>query len=120
MITAVAVVLDSVTAGSGFAGTASLTGGFSGITEFTGGRGMDDSLTGLDSASSTWTLGMGDDSYVSTETLGFRNVENLVGGTGMDTFNVNAHSGDLTGGGGADVFTVTGALMGSITWGGRR
>ena len=108
------VVLTGLGGTVGFAGTASQTGGFDDITNLVGGTATSDSLQGLD-AVATFTLASGGNTYESTNTLGFSNIEDLQGGNAVDTFTVSAgHSGTLSGGAGNDIFTLTAALTGGI------
>ena len=89
---------------SGFSGTdASIGGGFVHIDQVIGST-VSDSLHGVNSPASfaldtinTYTLG--------GNTLGFAGIENLYGGSGVDTFTVNgARTANLYGNGGADIF----------------
>ena len=104
-----------------------ITNGFSGIDRLTGGTGIDD-LTGADAAA-TWTLGANNTYAVSrvvpamgggapvmvTDTLTFSSFENLIGGSGVDTFDIAAaFTGNLSGGGGDDVFNINAALTGNL------
>ena len=101
----------------GFDGTATDTGGFDDITNLVGGTATSDSLQGLD-AVATFTLASGGNTYESTNTLDFSNIEDLQGGNAVDTFTVSAgHSGNLLGGAGNDIFTLTAALTGGIAGG---
>ncbi|MGV0005447.1 MAG: beta strand repeat-containing protein [Candidatus Porifericomitaceae bacterium WSBS_2022_MAG_OTU9] len=105
--------------GDGFAGNVR-TGyslDFSGIDSFTSGSG-EDQLTGLDSAG-LWTLAAAGFSYNSNgRSLMFSAVENLFGGSGSDTYNVEvAHSGDIRSGGGDDTININAALNGVVNTG---
>ena len=111
--------LTSVDSTAGFSGNASsrasgpFTGfSFTGINEIVGGSAVD-LLTGLNAAS-TWTLGASD-TYESSVTLAFSSLEDMQGGSAVDTFMVTgAHSGNVMGGGGNDVFTVDAGLVGAL------
>ena len=49
---------------------------------------------------------------------GFTGIENLSGGAGMDTFNINAElTGSLDGGGGDDVFNIAASITGDVVGG---
>ena len=124
LTTAVSVTLSGTPDADGFGG--STTGGasvtFTDIFDIRGGTATDDSLTGLN-ADAAWTVGSSD-SYASDDagdvsrSLSFSNIEDLTGGSMVDTFTVSgAHSGDLSGGGGADEFTLTAALTGNLAGG---
>ena len=90
------VVLTGLLGGTtGFAGTASQTGGFDNITNLVGGTAMTDTLQGRD-AVATFTLASGGNTYMSTNTLDFSNIEDLQGGNMADTFDINS-GGSLTG-----------------------
>ena len=99
---------DTFILGSG----GSVTGGI------IGGSGTD-SLQGLDIAS-TWNV-TGDGSGTVTATglnQGYSGVENLVGGSAADRFELNAaHSGSITGGGGSNVYNLASVFSGGITGG---
>ena len=117
LVSQVDVVLTGLGGTTGFSGTASQTGGFDDITNLVGGTATSDSLQGLD-AVATFTLASGGNTYESTNTLGFSNIEDLQGGDAVDTFTVSAgHSGTLSGGAGNDIFTLTAALTGGIAGG---
>jgi len=82
----------------------------------TGGGGTD-TLTGQ-SAGATWSI-TGANTGNINGTFNFSSIENLIGGTGNDTFNVNNNfTGSLNGGNGNDTFdfvdgvVVTGAING--------
>ena len=79
-----------------------------------GGAGTD-TLMGRDAAV-TWVVsGMESGTYDGQT---FTNVENLEGGSMVDTFAVTgAHTGDLSGGGGADAFMLGGAVTGTVSGG---
>ena len=87
--------------------------GFTGIRQITGGTGTD-TLQGLNTAS-TFTLGAADTYATNAQTLMFSSLEDMEGGSAVDTFIVSgAHTGDLSGGGGADLFTLTATLTGDV------
>ena len=126
-----AIIQVMLTGNSGMDGADGFAGNVSGgrtVASFTGADviigtgvgGMSDVLQGLNMAG-TWTLGASDSYAVmvnsNSRSLGFSAIENIQGGTDVDTFSVGAHSGNLLGGGGADVFTVAGTLTGSIDGG---
>ena len=117
--TPVAVMLQTVSDSRFDGAVTAVTDGFTGITALLGGSGTD-TLTGLD-VDATWTLEDApatDDSYAASgATLSFQAMETLTGGAMADTFNINGHSGSLSGDGGADTFnfmagTVSGAVAG--------
>jgi hypothetical protein len=92
----------------GFNGTASnLSGGFFGINSLVGSSSLADSLTGLD-AGGVWQIEATGNTYTNGSQLAFHMIENLVGGTGNDTFNfasgavLEAGQGTLDGAGGTD------------------
>ncbi len=106
---------------NGFAGTGDNTGGFANITDLTGSGNAADTLTG-DDADATWTLQAGDDTYASGgEILTIANgtVRNFVGGSAVDTFDINsANTNNLAGADGNDLFnfnngTLTGQARGN-------
>ena len=120
---AVSVVLDGVDSGPsslfGFFGDASDTGGFSGITTVIGGSGTD-TLTGRNAVGTFTVAGTGNTYVSAMNTLSFASFENLTGGFGADTFTIDvAHTGNLAGGGGDDVFNINQVLTGMITGGTR-
>ncbi|MCA9245959.1 MAG: choice-of-anchor D domain-containing protein [Planctomycetales bacterium] len=94
-----------------------LGGSFSLIESIGGGTGTD-TLTG-DNVASTWSVtGSGGGTVGS---LAFTGMEDLVGGSAVDTFNISDnHTGDVSGGDGSDIFAFTGSavLTGSIDGGG--
>src|SRR5262249_21057525 len=102
-----AVTLSAVNA-AGFSGTeASVAAGFSGIDDIRAGAATTDALTGLNSPA-PWGLD-GTPTYVTTGSLAFSGFEALVGGSGIDTFDVDAaFTGSIDGNGGADVLDLTG------------
>ena len=66
---------------------------FDGINEITGGTTMTDTLQGLN-AGGTFTLGAADTYASNGQTLAFSALEDMTGGTGVDTFTINgAHTG---------------------------
>ena len=120
------ISLTGASFGEGFAGSVSgYTFSFSGMDEIAGSG--DDTLVGSDNyPTSTWTLGSSNSYAVfdtfnnRTDTLVFVGFENLNGGIGSDTFNVNgAYRGGLysrlNGGMGNDIFNINvGGSVGSI------
>ena len=115
--TPVAVMLQTVSDGRFDGAVTAVAGGFTGITALLGGSGTD-TLTGLD-ADATWTLEDApatDDRYAASgATLSFQSMETLTGGSMADTFNINGHSGSLSGGGGADTFNfMAGTVSGDV------
>ena len=87
--------------------------GFSAFGRVDGGGGTD-SLTGLSSGTSTWTIDA-DPTYVNGGTLDFTGIANLTGGTSTDDFTVTVvHTGDLKGGSGDDSFAINNTLTGSV------
>ena len=87
--------------------------GFSAFGGVDGGGGTD-SLTGLSSGTSTWTIDA-DPTYVNGGTLDFTGIANLTGGTSTDDFTVTVvHTGDLKGGSGDDSFAINNTLTGSV------
>ncbi|MDD9863968.1 MAG: hypothetical protein OXU54_05275, partial [Gammaproteobacteria bacterium] len=118
---AVTVTLSGTPGTAGFDGAAAggvTLSSFTGIRTLVGGMGAD-SLSGLASAA-TWTLAASHSYASGGETLGFRGIENLQGGTGVDRFVVDAaYTGDLMGGGGADMFTLNagGSVTGTVAGG---
>lgn len=118
----VAVTLTSTGTSVGFNGTANgVTGGFSNINKLTAGNNGSDQLTGIDAAS-TWDVNDGTGNggvYTSTKTFTFVGVNNLVGGSNDDTFNVTAnHAGNISGGGNSTLdtynFSGSAALTGNV------
>ena len=102
---ALTVNLDGAPVGDGFGGM--ITGGaaltFAGINEIAGGTGTD-TLQGLDTIGE-FTLGTTDTYETGGETLMFSSLEDITGGSAIDTFTITgAHTGNLSGGGGNDVF----------------
>ncbi len=112
------ITLTGLGTNEGFAGTdPSITGGFNNITSLVGSAAAD-SLNGLNAVSG-WTIN-GTNQYVSTNTLDFSAIENLNGGSAVDTFDVSAnHTGNLHGGGDADTFNFFGGaiLTGAVNGG---
>ena len=79
------VTLTNAGATDGFDGDeAAITGGFDNIDTLIGGTAGDDSLTGINAAA-TWEID-GTNSYTSTNTLVFSEIENLTGNAADDTF----------------------------------
>ena len=117
--TAQTVTLTGLGSTDGFVGIhAAVTSEFTNIDALVGGTATD-TLTGLDAAA-TWTVA-GTNTYSSTNTLTFSGVENLGGGSGVDTFTVSgAQTANLKGSTGADLFQFgNGAVLtGTIDGGG--
>jgi acrosin len=87
---------------------------FSGIDNLIGGKSGSDELTG-ENVVSTWNLGSTDTYSDGSNTLTFSGFETLQGGSGADTFNVNAPTtANLLGGAGDDTFNVSSALTGRV------
>ncbi|HEX7048355.1 MAG TPA: calcium-binding protein, partial [Gammaproteobacteria bacterium] len=99
-------------------GAATATGGFAGIDVLTGSGNAGDTLTGTNGGD-TWTI-TGTNAGNIGGAFAFSAIENLAGGTGSDTFNLdNDVSGTVTGGAGNDTFNyTTGAAIGTLTGGG--
>ncbi|MBI2993243.1 MAG: hypothetical protein HYY48_03600 [Gammaproteobacteria bacterium] len=111
---AVTVTLTS-TDTVGFQGTIDNTapvvarGDFRNITVLTG-SGNIDTLVGRDVASA-WNID-GTNQYVAGNTLNFAAMENLTGGSAVDTFTFDAnHTGDVNGGTADDVFDFNGTAV---------
>ncbi len=83
-----------------------ISGGFTSFDAVIGGSG-DDTLTGI-SANATWNINTTTSTYLAgTQTLTFSGIDNAVGGTMVDTFQVAGPvTIDLAGGDGADQFNV--------------
>ncbi len=100
----------------GFAGTeAALTGSFANIDILAASSLNGDSLTGANLTAS-WGID-GTNQYTSTNTLDFSGFEDLIGGTGADTFNLSgAQTHDLSGGAGNDELVLANGaqLIGSF------
>lgn len=110
--TDVDVTLTMANGAGGFDATAValVTGSLTGIEEISGGSGSN-SLTGIDS-DSTWTIG-GTNTYEEdadpTNVLTFSGIGAAIGGSMVDSFDVNLSTSlDLSGGAGADTFDVVG------------
>lgn len=103
----------------GFDGTATgISAGFRDINTLSGGSGSD-ILNGLASTAAFWNLGA-TRTYLSTNTITFSNIENLNGGSVVDTFNVSASlSANLSGKDGNDLFNFSNnaVLTGTIDGG---
>ena len=111
--TAKTITLTNIGTLNGFRGTGS---SFDNINTIIGSGGTD-TLIGLP-APATWVVSGGGTTYTSTNALTFSAIENLTGGTGVDTFNITgAHSGNLSGGAGNDVFNLDAVLTGNVTGG---
>ena len=98
--TARSVILTGADA-TGFSGTQpAISGGFTGIDVLVGSAATNDNLTGTNAAS-TWTIGAADTYRTGTATLDFSGYENLLGGSGNDTF----------------AFTGSGSVKGTVNGG---
>nr|VFJ65232.1 MAG: filamentous hemagglutinin family N-terminal domain-containing protein [Candidatus Kentron sp. DK] len=111
------------TAGIGFKATTSFAlGGITGLTELVGSASGVDTLAGL-ATGGAFTINGGvtdasTGSYVSTNTLTITDMDNLTGGAGADIFTIDsAHTGTLTGEGGDDTFDIRKLLTGNIAGG---
>ncbi|MFO0881652.1 MAG: calcium-binding protein [Gemmataceae bacterium] len=114
----VVVELTGLGGVDGFAGTeVSISGSFTNIDAISAGANDANSIKGLDDEG-TWTVG-GAEQYFSINTLSLAGIANMLGGSDIDTFNVGgAHSGNVDGGAGADVFNFTaGTLTGDAIGG---
>ncbi|MGB2825006.1 MAG: filamentous hemagglutinin N-terminal domain-containing protein, partial [Phycisphaerae bacterium] len=114
------VTLSGVGTTDGFAGTeTSITGTFDNIEVVAGSTAATgDSLTGVN-ATAAWGID-GTNQYTSTNTLDFSNFETLTGGTGADTFTLSAGGSvtNLNGGGNNDVFNINGGTLSGTASGG--
>jgi acrosin len=114
------ITLTALGATDGFNGTeAAITGGFSNVNVITG-SGNVDSLTNalVPAAAATWEIDGTNRFSSGGRDLAFTSLENLNGGSLVDTFNVTvAHTGDFAGNAGADVFNLSAALTGNIAGG---
>jgi len=118
------ITLTAVGVSNGFAGgdtstVTSISAGFDNINVVTGGAGTTDTLVGID-AIATWGID-GTNQYTSTNILDFSNFQNLTGGSGADTFTLAVdHTGNLVGGGDNDLFdftdtvNITGSIDGGV------
>jgi hypothetical protein len=98
----------------GFRGTeASIAGGFDNITRIVGTAQVDSLSNNLvPTATATWAIDGTNQFIAAARTLDFAAIENLNGGSLADTFTVTAaHTGNLTGNAGNDIFNVTGATV---------
>ena len=78
------------------------------------GGGGTDSLTGLSTGTSNWTIDA-DPTYVNGGTLDFTGIENLTGGASTDDFTLTVDpGGDIKGGAGDDSFAVNTGLAGMV------
>jgi hypothetical protein len=112
----VTITLISTGSVDGFDGTASnITGTFDNINTVTGSSGTD-TIQGIN-ADATWRVD--NSTLTSTNVLNFSGMENLIGGTTDDTFNIVAnHSGTITDLGGNDTINFnTGTLTGNTALG---
>ena len=113
---AATIVLTAIGSVDGFTGTGTSIGGtFDNIDTLVGSSNTD-SLQGIN-ANATWTID--NSSYNSTNFLNFSEIENLIGGTGTDIFNIVAnHTGDISDIGGNDTINFNaGTLTGLISLG---
>jgi acrosin len=100
----------------GFDGTGPAVAGFSNVDVLTGSSNVD-TLTGMN-AVATWGIDGSNDYTSGGRTIGYSAVENLTGGTAVDTFDVTAaHTGALTGNSGNDDFNISAALTGALSGG---
>ncbi|MEX2186627.1 MAG: dockerin type I domain-containing protein [Pirellulales bacterium] len=108
------ITLTALGATDGFNGTeTSIGGGFSNVNSITGSAATD-SLTNalVPAATATWEIDGTNRFQSGGRDLAFSAFENLSGGSLADTFTVTAaHTGNLTGNGGNDIFNVTGVLV---------
>ncbi|MBC8507306.1 MAG: hypothetical protein H8D34_20775, partial [Chloroflexi bacterium] len=109
------ITLTGLGSNTGFNGLASgINGSFTNIDILTGST-VTDTLTGLN-APSTWDVD-GTNQYISTNVLSFSSFETLVGGSGVDVFNISGtQTHQLLGGSGADrfVFADNSQLVGDV------
>lgn len=119
--TAITATLTAVNGSGGFDGDLSnataASPEFTSFESLSGGTG-NDTLIGLNAAA-TWTLGA-TDTYQSTNTLSFSGINNITGGSAVDTINVTGSKAiNINGGDGADVIQVASgaAVTGSIAGG---
>ena len=112
------VVLTSVGVVDGFNLTvANISATFLNINTLIGSSATD-SLTGL--TSGAWAINGITNTYLQTNTLAFSAIENLIGGSGADTFafangaTLENGNGTLNGGGGTDVIDYAAYLVGVI------
>ncbi|MFZ5755279.1 MAG: filamentous hemagglutinin N-terminal domain-containing protein [Pseudomonadota bacterium] len=82
----------------------------SNIERLDGGAGVGDTLTGS-AGGDIWNLA---NSGSTVAGMGFAAIENVTAGNGANTFNIGTYTGNITGGTGADLFVLNGALTGSI------
>lgn len=108
------ITLTALGATDGFNGTdAAIGGGFSNVNAITGSAATD-SLTNalVPAATATWEIDGTNRFQSGGRDLAFSAIENLSGGSLADTFTVTAaHTGNLTGNGGNDIFNVTGVTV---------
>jgi Ca2+-binding RTX toxin-like protein len=100
------VAFDAAGSTVGYDGTVTSVTTFANISDVDTGLGID-SLAGLD-AVATWTVDGSTDNYTgSGRSATFSNVESLIGGSSIDTFNISGmQAANLLGGSGADVFNL--------------
>ncbi|MFO0927689.1 MAG: hypothetical protein U0736_11735 [Gemmataceae bacterium] len=101
----------------GYSGNTTGVGGFTNVNELVGSD-QDDTLIGRNVVA-TWAVG-GSEKYTSGDReLPFSAIENLTGGSAVDTFNVSDdHAGNLSGMGDNDAFNLSGGtLSGGISGG---
>jgi hypothetical protein len=114
LATARSISLTAIGTTVGFRGTeATITGGFDNITRIEGTAQTDSLSNNLSpAATATWAIDGTNQFLAATQTLNFGAIENLNGGSLADTFTVTAaHTGNLTGNAGNDIFNVTGATV---------
>src|SRR5262249_33260419 len=121
------------------AGTGTVTGvttGFSGIEKLTGGTNNDSftisaggSVATIDggtgnhnpigpNATTTWNVTGANAGNIVSAVTSFTNIQNLTGGTQVDTFNIAGDlTGTLQGGSGDDIFNYTNGTIGTLRGG---
>ena len=119
-LTAMLEILLTSVDSNGFAGNVSegYTLAFAGIDTFNSGSHNADRVTGLD-MNGVWTLAEGGSTYRSaSQILNFSAIEDFVGGSANDIYNINMdHTGDISAGGGSDTININEALSGDIDTG---
>ncbi|KAF0190302.1 MAG: acrosin, partial [Gammaproteobacteria bacterium] len=119
----VSVTMTGIGTLSGFLGNLTHggdTANFDNITDLAGSTSLGDLLLSDINADGAWAITGGANTFTgSGRTMAFSGVEDLTGDGLIDTFTVTgAHTGNLSGGDGADVFTLTaGTLTGNIAGG---
>ena len=103
------ITLTGLGTTEGFAGTFNAVGTFDNIINLIGGSDLGDSLIGLDE-DATFTLASAGNTYMfGGRTLDFSGIEDLIGGSMADTFNVGAaFAGTISGRAGANVYNLNG------------